>query len=94
MQISEQNLVASQHLALAIQRLLHFDDHFSACKYFLRCVDNFSPGIAIFIVRQARPDAGGLLNNNRVAAMRELGNRGGRQADPKFVVFGFFWRAN
>src|SRR5205814_245606 len=40
-----------QHLALAIQRLFHFDDHFSASKYFLRCVDNFSPGIAIFIVR-------------------------------------------
>jgi hypothetical protein len=39
MQISEQNLAASQHLALAIQRILHFDDHFSASKYFLWCVD-------------------------------------------------------
>ena len=32
--------------------------------------------------------------NDRVAAMRELGNCGGRQADTKFVVFGFFWCAN
>ena len=76
------------------ERLLHLDDQFSASKYFLWCVDDLSSGISIFVICQTRADAGGLLNNNPVAAMRELGNRGGRQADTKFVVFNFFWRAN
>ena len=94
MQISEQNLTWPQHLALAVLRLFHFYDHFSASKYFLWCVDDFSSGSSIFVVCQARADASGLLNNNPVAVMRELGNCGRRQADAKFVVFGFFWRAN
>src|SRR5665811_455867 len=94
MQISEQNLAAPQHLAFGSLRLLHFDDHVSASKYFLWRVDDLSPGIAIFVVRQARSDAGGFLNNDPVAAMRELRNRGGRQADTKFVVLDFLWCAN
>jgi hypothetical protein len=87
-------LALPQHLALGTLRLLHLDDHFSARKYFLRCVDNFGPGIAIFIVRQPRPNAGRFLNNYPVAPIHEFRNAGGRQADSKFVVFGFFWRAN
>ena len=89
MQIGKQNLAASQHRALGSLRFLHLDDHFGASKYFLRCIDNFSPGIGIFIVRQDRPDAGGFLNNDRVPAMRELGNCGGRQADTKFIRLWF-----
>ena len=73
--------------------VLYFNDHSCARKYFLWCVDDLSSGISIFVIGQARADARGLLNNNLVAVMRELGNRGRRQADTKFIVFNFFWRA-
>ena len=95
MQIGEEDLAAAQLLALGGERLLDLHDHVGAGEDLLAACRRASRPAATYS-SSARPatDAGRSLDQNLMAVMDELGHRGGRQADAKFVVLDFLGHAD
>ena len=89
MQVGEQNLPFAQQTVLGFQRLLDLHDHLSLTENFLSRVDNLRTDCDVALVRETTARARAFLHQNGVAAARESGRGGRKQADAMFLLFDF-----
>ncbi len=87
MQVGEQDLPLAEPLAFLLERLLDLHDHLRFREDLGPGRDDPAPGLDIFLVRRARAEARGGLDDDLMAVMDEFGDRGRRHADPELVVF-------
>ncbi len=91
MQVREQELVLSQHLALGQLRFLDLDDHLRSIENFFGRAHNFGAGLFVIGIVHADAETGVGLDENFVAIVHEFVNTGRRHADAKLERFYFFW---
>ena len=94
MQVGEQDLPLAEPLALFGERLLDLHDHLGLREDVGRRVDDSAAGADIFLVRRPRAEAGRSLDDDLMAVIDELGDRGRRHADPEFVVLDLLGNAD
>ena len=59
-----------------------------------RRVGDLGAGAHVFLIGRARAEAGRLLDDDLMAVMDQFGDRGGRHADPEFVVLDLLGNAD
>ena len=86
MQISEQDLARTQHLALGKLRLLHLHDHVRAVEHFLRRRDDLRAGGDVRRVVDADARTGRALDQHLMAGRNQLTHACRHQADAVLVI--------
>jgi hypothetical protein len=89
-QVREQYLVFTQHLALVELRLLDLDDHLRGGKHLFRRSDDLCTGRLVVRVRHADADAGIGFHDDLVAIVYQLAHPRRRHADAELERLDFF----
>ena len=94
MQISEDNLAASQLLPFGSERLFDLHNQCGALKYLIRACDDLSASRSVVAVTNTGANSGHRLDRDLMAPDYQLSDRRRSEADAVFVSFDFFRNAD
>ena len=88
-QVGEQNLTLTQHLALDRLRFLHFDDHVAHGKDLFGRIRNSTACLDVVLIGKSGAQSRARLNDNVMAVPHGFAGRGWRDSHTKFLWFDF-----